>query len=99
MALAMLAAVCAVAFVGFVVVMTAVKVLLRLVLLPLLLLKLVFLGIVFTVVGPILFVVGILVAFVVGAAVLAPLLPLLAVGFLVWLLLRGNRQRALVPSR
>jgi hypothetical protein len=37
-----------------------------------------------------------LVAVVLGTVVLTPLLPFLAVAFLVWLLMRGNRQRALV---
>src|SRR3954464_3776987 len=68
-----------------------VKTIVRLVLLPLLLIKWVIMGIVLLVVGPVVFLVGLL-AFTAFALVLSvPLLPLVAVGALVWLLVRSNR--------
>jgi hypothetical protein len=66
------------------------KILLRIVLLPLLLLKFIVMGTVMLVVGPILFVVGLVAALTVGLAVAVPLLPFVALGALVWLLVRDR---------
>ncbi len=77
-------------FAGVVVVLTVVKLILRLVLLPLLLIKWLVFGVLFSIVGPILFLVGLLLAFIMGAAVLLPLLPFIAVAFLVYLLSRRS---------
>ena len=70
------------------------KTILKLVLLPLLLVKWAVMGILMLVVGPILFVAG-LIAFLAVSLVLAvPLLPFLAVGAVVWLLVRSSRSAA-----
>jgi hypothetical protein len=66
------------------------KIVFRLVLLPLLLLKWILMGVVMLVVGPVLFVVGLVAAF----AMLIPLLPFVALGAIVWLLVRGSRRPA-----
>jgi hypothetical protein len=66
------------------------KIVFRLVLLPLLLLKWIVMGVVMLVVGPVLFVVGLVAAF----AMLIPLLPFVALGAIVWLLVRGSRRPA-----
>jgi hypothetical protein len=64
----------------------------RVVLLPLLLIKWLIAGIVMLVLGPILLVVGI-VAFVAFAlAVALPLLPLIALGAVIWLLVKSSRR-------
>lgn len=68
------------------------KIVLRLILLPLLLVKFIVMGLVMLVVGPILFVVGLVAVF----AVAVPLLPFLALGAIVWLLVRGSRRPAAV---
>ncbi|HEX9366126.1 MAG TPA: hypothetical protein VF921_05830 [Vicinamibacterales bacterium] len=64
------------------------KIVFRLVLLPLLLLKWIVMGVVMLVVGPILFIVGLAAAF----ALLIPLLPFVALGAIVWLLVRSSRR-------
>jgi hypothetical protein len=46
----------------------------------------------FLVLGPILLLVGLLIAVVVGAALFVPLLPLIALAFLVWVLLHLSRD-------
>ena len=66
------------------------KIVFRLVLLPLLLLKWIVMGVVMLVVGPVLFVVGLVAAF----AMMIPLLPFVALGAIVWLLVRGSRRPA-----
>jgi hypothetical protein len=66
------------------------KIVFRLVLLPLLLLKWILMGVIMLVVGPILFMVGLVAAF----ALMVPLLPFVAVGALVWLLVRAGRRPA-----
>ncbi len=68
------------------------KIVLRLILLPLLLIKFLVMGVVMLVVGPILFVVGLAAAF----ALMVPLLPFLALGAIVWFLVRGTRRPAVV---
>lgn len=88
-----------VAFAAVLVLWMVVKLIFRLLLLPLLLIKWLVVGVLFTVLGPILLVAGLLAALVAGMAVLVPLLPFLAVAFLAWLLIRANRQHALVVSR
>ena len=68
-----------------------VKLTLKLLLLPLLLIKWLVMSIVMLVVGPILFVAGVILAVVFGLVLAVPLLPFLAVGALVWFLVRGGR--------
>jgi hypothetical protein len=67
---------------------------LRLVLLPLLLIKWLVVGLVMLVVGPILFLVGVAAFLALAVGLAVPLLPLLAIGALVWLLVRGSRRPA-----
>jgi hypothetical protein len=70
------------------------KIILRIVLLPLLLLKFLVMGTVMLVVGPILFVIGLVAALAVGLVLAVPMLPLIALGGLLWLLLRDRRPVA-----
>ncbi len=70
------------------------KIALRLILLPLLLLKWIVMGVVMLVFGPILFVVGLVAVLVVGLALAVPLLPFLALGAILWLLVRASRRPA-----
>jgi hypothetical protein len=79
-------------FAGTVVLLTILKILVRLVLLPLLLIKWLVAGVVFVALGPILLLVGLFVAFVVGASLLVPLTPFLLAAGLIWLLVRANRR-------
>jgi hypothetical protein len=72
------------------------RVAVRLILLPLFLLKWLVMGVVMLVVGPVLFLVGLVAFVVVGLALAIPVLPILAVGALIWLLVRANRRPALV---
>lgn len=73
------------------------KVAVRLLLLPLLLVKWIVMGIVMLIVGPILLVVGVFVFLATGLALAIPLLPVLAVGALLWFLfVRANRRPAVV---
>ena len=67
---------------------------LRLILLPLLLVKWIVMGVVMLVVGPILFLIGLVALVVAGLVLSVPLLPLVALGAIVWLLVRGNRRPA-----
>ena len=54
-----------------------------------------FIGAVLTlIVGPVLFIVGLILAGVLAAVLFVPLLPFLIVGALVWLLVRANRRPA-----
>jgi hypothetical protein len=72
------------------------KLLIRLVLFPLFLLKWIVTGVVMVVVGPVLALVGILLALVFAFVLAVPLLPLIALGALVWLVVRGTRRPAVV---
>src|SRR3954471_17627450 len=74
----------------------AVRFALKLILLPLLLIKWFVLGVVMLVVGPILFVAGVVGTVVAGLVLALPLMPLLAVAALVWLLVRANRRAVAV---
>ena len=65
-------------------------------LLPLLLIKWLVFGLLFTVLGPILLVVGLVLFLIVGFSMLVPLMPFLIVGMLVWLLMRANRRPVVV---
>jgi hypothetical protein len=66
------------------------KILLRLVLLPLFLLKWIVMALVMLVVGPVLFVAGVVAVF----ALAIPLLPFVAVAAIIWLLVRSNGRQA-----
>ena len=70
------------------------KIALRVILLPLLLVKWLVMGVLMLVLGPILFVVGLVAALAVALTLALPLLPLLAVGALVWVLVRSSRRPA-----
>jgi hypothetical protein len=83
-------------FVGFVVLATIFKLAFKILLLPLLLLKFLIFGVVFTIVGPILLIVGVFAVVVTGLVGLVPLLPFLIVGGLVWMLVRNNRRPAAI---
>jgi hypothetical protein len=65
---------------------------LRLIIQPLLLIKFVVMGVVMLVVGPILFLVGLAAV----VALMVPLLPFLALGAIVWLLVKGSRRPGVV---
>ena len=71
----------------FTVVAVFFKIAFKLILLPLLLLKWIVTGIVLMVVGPILFIAGIVAVF----AMMVPLLPFLVLGGIVWLLVKSTR--------
>ncbi len=64
------------------------KLALKLILLPLLLVKWIVMGVVMIVVGPILFLAGIVAVF----AMMVPLLPFVVLGGIVWLLVRATRR-------
>src|SRR5512132_3670678 len=66
------------------------RLILYVLLLPLLILKLIVGGIATLIVLPVLAIVGILLA----AVFALPLLPFVAIGFVIWLLVRGNRPSA-----
>ena len=68
------------------------KIVLRLILLPLLLIKFVVMGVVMLVVAPIVFLAELAAVF----AMMVPLLPLLALGAIVWLFVRASRRPAVV---
>jgi len=72
-----------------------VKMAIRLILLPLLLVKWLVMGLVMLIVGPILFVVGLVAAMAVGLALFIPLLPFLALAAIVYTIFRANRRPAL----
>ena len=76
---------------GLAIVAFVVKMAIRLILLPLLLVKWLLAGLVMLVVGPILFLVGAVLAVVFALLLAAPLLPFLALGALVWAIVRSNR--------
>jgi hypothetical protein len=69
----------------------AIKFVIKLILLPLLLIKWLVMGVVMLIVGPILFVAGLLAAAAVGLALALPLLPFLALGALIWIVVRATR--------
>jgi hypothetical protein len=72
-----------------------VKLAFRLIFFPLFLLKWIVMGLVMIVVGPVLALIAIVLTFVFGVLLSIPLLPLLAVGALLWMLLvRANRPAA-----
>ena len=71
--------------VTFVVTAVILKFALKLILLPLLLIKWLIVSLVMLIVGPILFIVGLAAALLFGVVLAVPLLPLLAVGALVWM--------------
>jgi hypothetical protein len=70
------------------------QVAIRILLLPLFLLKWLITGVVMLVVGPILALVGIVLAVVFGVLVAVPLLPFVALGAIVWLIVKSNRPPA-----
>ena len=73
------------------------RVAVRLLLLPLLIVKWIVLGVVMLIVGPILLIVGALVFLSAGLVVAVPLLPLLAVGAILWFLfVKGSRRPAVL---
>jgi len=82
------------ALAGLFVVLTIIKIAIRLILLPLLLVKWILGAIAMLIVGPILFIVGLVLAIAVGVVLFVPLLPLLIVGGLLWLLVRPGRRPA-----
>ena len=61
------------------------------VLLPLILLKWLVMSLVMLIVGPILFVAGLVAALAVGLVLALPLLPFVMVGAIVWMIVRANR--------
>lgn len=84
-------------FVAFALFGILLKVAVRLLLLPLLLVKWLVMGVVMLIVGPILLVVGVFVFLATGLALAVPLLPLLAIGALLWLVFaKANRRTAVV---
>ncbi len=94
LALVGLAFAAAAVLVTFTLVALVLRFAIKLILLPLLLIKWLVASVVMLVVAPILFVVGVIGAVVAGLVLALPLMPLLAVGALVWLLVRANRQSA-----
>jgi len=66
----------------------------RVVLFPLFLIKWLIAGIVMLVVGPILLVVGIIAFVAVALAMALPLLPVVAIGAVIWLLVKSSRRAA-----
>ena len=72
------------------------RILVRLLLLPLLLVKWIVMGIVLLVLAPVLAIVGALVFVSAGLVLFVPLLPVLAVGAILWFLLRATRRPALI---
>ena len=83
-------------FAGTVVLLTVLKIFVRLLLLPLLLIKWLVAGVLFMALGPVLVLAGLLVAFIVGASLLVPLAPFLLAAGLIWLLVRANRRPVVV---
>jgi hypothetical protein len=81
-------------FLAFTAVAILFKVVLRLVLLPFLLLKWIVMGTIMLVVGPVLLVIGLATFLVLGLVLSVPLLPLVALGAIVWLLVRASRRPA-----
>jgi hypothetical protein len=69
------------------------RIVLALLFLPLLLLK----GLIFLVIGPVIGLIGVILAVVIVGALALPLAPLVAIGFVAWLLLRTPRRPLLVP--
>jgi|EndMetStandDraft_8_1072994.scaffolds.fasta_scaffold2307221_1 hypothetical protein len=67
---------------------------LRILLFPIFLLKWVITGVVMLIVGPVLALVGIVLTVVFGVLLAVPLLPLIALGAIVWLIVRANRSPA-----
>lgn len=84
-------------FIGLALFGILLKVAVRLLLLPLLLVKWIVMGVVMLIVGPILLVVGLIVFAATGLALAIPLLPVLALGALLWLLFaKANRRPAAI---
>lgn len=83
----------AVLFVGLALFGVLLKFALRVLLLPLLLVKWIVMGVVMLIVGPILLVVGGFLFLATGMALAVPLLPLLALGAILWLVFaKANRR-------
>jgi hypothetical protein len=72
------------------------KLAIRILLFPLFLLKWIVAGLVMIVVGPVLAIVGLVLAFVFAVLLAVPLLPLVALGAIVWLLVRSPQRPAAV---
>ena len=72
------------------------KAAIRLILFPLFLIKWIITGVVMLVVGPILAIVGVILALVFALLFALPLLPLIALGAIVWLLVKSTRRPAVV---
>ena len=68
------------------------RLLFALLILPLLLFKLVLGGLMFLIVGPVLAILAVVAAIVIGTLVAVPLIPLLLIGFIVWLVARGSSR-------
>lgn len=81
---------------AFAAVALVVKLAVRIILLPLLLLKWLIAGVTFLVVGPVLFILGLIACAALLFALAVPLLPLLFVVGLVWLIVRSQRRRVVV---
>ena len=79
------------AIVVFTLLAATVKLAIKLVLLPLLLLKWLVVSLVMLIVGPILFVGGLVAALAVGLVMALPLLPFVMVGAIVWMVVKSNR--------
>ena len=71
-----------------------VSVMVRLILFPFFLLKWILSALVMLVVGPILAIVGLVLAFAFGIVLAVPLMPLLLVAAILWLLLKSTRRPA-----
>ena len=61
----------------------------------LLLIKWLMMGVVMLIVGPILFVAGLIASVLLAVAFVIPLLPFIALGVVIWLIVRANRQPAM----
>jgi hypothetical protein len=90
--LAGLAFTAALAFVALAVVGLVIRTAVRVVLFPLFLIKWLITGIVMLVIGPILLVVGVIACVAVVLAMALPLLPVLAIGAVIWLLVKSSRR-------
>ena len=80
-------------FVTFAVFALLLKFAFKLLLLPLLLIKWLVVSLVMLIVGPILFVVGVIAAVAFGLVMALPLLPFAAIAALVWVIVRGENAQ------
>jgi len=83
-------------FFGFAFLALLVKLAIRLVFFPLFLLKWIVTGLVMIVVGPVLALVAIVLAFAFALVLAVPLLPVLMLATIVWLLVKATRRPAVV---